>query len=106
MTYDGKLLALARSGLETQRERNRAEQQRRTAQVYQQIPEVEEIDLTLRSHMAALVRLTLSKPFDLKEQISELQEQNLDLQIRRAELLDQAGYPVDWLDEIVSCPRS
>ena len=104
MTYDGKLLALARTALEKDREANLAERQRRIDQAYRRIPELEQIDLTLRSHMAELVRLTLSRPSDLQEQIRQLQERNLDLQMRRAELLAENGYPVDWLDEIVSCP--
>ncbi|MBO5640759.1 MAG: ATP-binding protein [Oscillospiraceae bacterium] len=104
MMYDGKLLALARAGLEKEREANRAEQQRRIELVYHQVPELEQIDLTLRSHMAELVRLTLSKPADLQDRIHELQERNLDLQMRRAELLTQNGYSIDWLDEIYSCP--
>lgn len=104
MMYDGKLLALARAGLEKDREANRSEQQRRIDLAYHQIPELEQIDLTLRSHMAELVRLTLSKPTDLQDRIHELQERNLDLQMRRAELLTQNGYAVDWLDEIYSCP--
>ena len=104
MTYDGKLLALARAALEKDREANLAERQRRIDQAYHRIPELEQIDLTLRSHMAELVRLTLSKPSDLQEQIRRLQDRNLDLQMRRAELLTENGYTADWLDEIFSCP--
>ena len=105
MTYDGKLLALARDSLEAQREQNRAEQQRRTLLVHAQIPEIEQIDRTLRAQMAELVRLTLSKPADLKEQLDALKEKNLDLQQRRAELLTAHNLPIDWLDEICSCPK-
>ena len=71
MMYDGKLLALARAGLEKDREANRSEQQRRIDLAYHQIPELEQIDLALRSHMAELVRLTLSKPTDLQDRIHE-----------------------------------
>ena len=90
MTYDGKLLALARAALEKDRAANLAEQQRRIDHAYRRIPELEQIDLSLRSHMAELVRLTLSRP--------------ADLQMRRAELLTENGYAIDWLDEIFSCP--
>ena len=100
MAYDGKLLALARSDLEAQRNANQVMLQARTTKVYREIPEIEQIDHTLRSHMATLVRLTLSKPSDLKDQVGILQNQNLNLQMRRAELLTEHGYPVDFLDEI------
>lgn len=104
MTHNGRLLAKAREALEEERRENQAEQQRRTDLIYQQIPEMEEIDRQMRRQMSELVRLTLSKPADLAEQLKSLKEQNLDLQIRRAELLSERGYPIDYLDEIVSCP--
>ena len=56
MTYDGKLLSLARAALEKDREANLAEQQQRIDQAYHRIPELEQIDLTLRSHMPDLVK--------------------------------------------------
>ncbi len=104
MNYDGKLLALAREKLEEDRGKNRAEQQRRTEEIYRRIPEIEQIDLRMRSQMAQLVRLTLSRAPDLQARLKDLEEENLDLQMRRAELLTEHGYPIDYLDEIVSCP--
>ncbi len=104
MGYDGKLLARARTELDSVRAANRAEQQRRQAEVYARLPEVREIDTRLRAHMARLVRLTIGKGPDLQQQIAALREESLDLQIRRAELLTQAGFGADYLGEIVSCP--
>lgn len=103
MTHDGRLLARAREALEDERRENRAEQQRRTDLVYQRIPEIESIDRRMRSQMSDLVRLTLSKPADLSHRLENLQNENLDLQIRKAELLSEQGFPIDYLDEIVSC---
>ena len=103
MTHDGRLLARAREALETERAENRAEQQRRTDLVYHRIPEVETIDRRMRSQMSELVRLTLSKPRDLREKLATLREENLDLQMRKAELLTEQGFNIDYLDEIVSC---
>ena len=65
MTYDGKLLALARAGLEKDRETNLAEHQRRIDEAYYRISELEQIDLTLRSHMAEL----FLRQFSLKLEI-------------------------------------
>ena len=105
MAHDGKLLARARDMLSEEKQKNLAEQQRRIELIYHQIPEIEIIDSTMRAQMAELVRLTLSKPQDLKERIHSLQERNLDLQMRRAELLTARGYPIDFLDEIICCPK-
>ena len=103
MTHDGRLLARAREALEDERRENQAEQQRRTDLIYHRIPEIESIDRRMRSQMSDLVRLTLSKPADLSHRLEKLQKENLDLQMRKAEMLHAQGFPIDYLDEIVSC---
>ena len=103
MTHDGRLLARAREALEDERRENQAEQQQRTDLIYHRIPEIESIDRRMRSQMSDLVRLTLSKPADLSHRLEKLQKENLDLQMRKAELLHAQGFPIDYLDEIVSC---
>lgn len=105
MPYDGKLLARAREQLELRRANNQAEQQRRLALAYARVPELREIDSRMRAQMTELVRLTISRRPDLKEQIGKLEKENLDLQVRRAELLVEHGFPVEYTDEIVSCPK-
>ena len=102
-SFDGKLLSRARAALEADRENNLAEHQRRVREVYLQIPEIEQIDRRMRTQMAELVRLTLSRSSNLDTQLKALRDENLDLQIKRAELLTEHGYPVDYLDEIISC---
>ena len=104
MPYDGKLLAQAREALEQRRAENAAEQQRRLSLVYTRDPEIEQIDLRLRRQMAELVRLTVSRAPDLTEKLELLKRDNLELQAERAERLTALGRPIDWLDEIVSCP--
>ena len=104
MPYDGKLLARARGELDNLRAGNRDEMQRRYAAVCARVPEIRDIDARLRAHMAQLVRLTIGKGPDMQEKIAALRDENLDLQMRRAELLTAAGFGSDYLDEIVSCP--
>ncbi|MBR5343497.1 MAG: ATP-binding protein [Oscillospiraceae bacterium] len=104
MPYDGKMLARAREALDQIRADNLAEQQRRIASVYARDPEIEQIDLRLRRQMAELVRLTVSRAPDLNEQLAELKAANLELQAERAERLTGLGLPIDYTDEIVSCP--
>ena len=104
MAYDGKLLARARRRLEDQRIENEAERQRRTELVYAQAPEIRAIDGELRRQMASLAQLALSRAPDLTERLAALKSANLDAQARRAELLVAHGWPIGYLDEIVSCP--
>ena len=105
MPYDGKILARAREQLERRRAANQAEQQRRLSAAYARVPEIQQIDMRMRAQMAELVRLTLTHRQDLVQRIEELKKENLDLQVRRAELLTEHGWPMDFLDEICSCPK-
>ena len=101
--YDGKLLSKARAALEAEKQSNLAEQQRRIQEVYRRIPEIEQIDTRMRAQMADVVRLTLSRGSDMETRLRALRDENLELQMKRAELLTAHGYPVDYLDEIISC---
>lgn len=103
MAYNGKILGKANARLSELREANSAEHMRRQAEIYSRIPEIQEIDTSLRSQMFTLTRLALSGKKDVSSEISRLREENLNLQMKRAELLTENGYPVDWLDDLYSC---
>ena len=105
MAYDGKLLARARAQLDLIRSDNQAEHQRRLSLVYARVPEIQRMDETMRRQMTELVRLTISHPVDLKERLAALEKDNLDIQVRRAELLVENGWSVEYLDDIYSCPK-
>ena len=105
MAYDGKLLARARAQLDLIRSDNQAEHQRRLSLVYARVPEIQRMDETMRRQMTELVRLTISHPADLKERLAALEKDNLDIQVRRAELLLENGWSVEYLDDIYSCPK-
>ena len=104
MRYDGLVLARARQRLEQRRADNEAEHQRRLSLCYSRIPELRRIDEQMRRQMAELVRLTISAPADLQQRIDALEQENLEAQLRRAELLEENDLPADYLSEIVSCP--
>ena len=104
MPYDGKLLARARRRLNERRADNEAEQQRRIEQVYERVPRIRQLDREMQKQMAELARLTLSRSPDLSARLEALRGANLDMQVQRAELLVENGYPIGYLDEIVSCP--
>lgn len=105
MPYDGQLLARARAQLDNRRAANEAEHQRRVSLVYARVPEIRRLDERMRGQMSELVRLTISRTADMKERIAQLEKENLDAQAQRAELLVENGWPMDWLDEICSCPK-
>lgn len=105
MSTNGKLLSRARDKLESIRTANQAEQQRRTQAVYARLPRVRAIDEALRAQMIELTGLTLSRGGNQAAEIAALEKVNLALQAERAELLAEAGWPIDYTDDIYSCTR-
>lgn len=105
MAYDGKLLARARSALEARRADNQAEHESRVRSVYARVPEIRQLDQQMRRQMTELVRVTIAGGADMPEKLERLRRANLDAQARRAELLVEHGWPINYLDEIVSCRK-
>ena len=105
MPYDGQLLARARAQLEKNSAENEAEHNRRVRVCYARIPELSRIDGEMRAQMRELLKLTIRHPTDMAEQIAALEKENLETQARRAELLIENGLPMDYLDDIYSCPK-
>lgn len=103
MALDGKLLARARENLENIHADNVAEHYLRQEKIYSRIPEIERIDTRLRTQMAELVGLTLRGGAELNAAIKALEDESLALQAKKAELLVERGYEMDYLDDIFSC---
>ena len=103
MALDGKLLARARENLENIHADNVAEHYLRQEKIYSRIPEIERIDTRLRTQMAELVGLTLRGGAELNAAIKALEAESLALQEKKAELLVERGYEMDYLDDIFSC---
>ena len=98
MALDGKLLAKAREELDNRHADNVAEHFLRQEKIYSRIPEVERIDTRLRTQMTELVGLTIRGG-------TELNDESMELQAKKAELLVEHGYAMDYLDDIYSCPK-
>ncbi len=105
MSYDGKMLSLARDELDRIRQNNAYERARRTAEAYARRPDLRECDEKLRAQMAELLRLSFGREQGSEQKIEKLREENLALQRRRGALLRELGHKEDWLDEIVSCEK-
>ena len=105
MPYDGKILARARAELARIRQENEEEQSRRYRLASSRIDQLGMLESKLRSQMTDLVRVTLSKRPDMQEKIREIEAENLELQAQKAEMLVEAGFPIDYLNDIYSCEK-
>ena len=105
MAYDGRILAKARVELENIRNANREEMTRRTERVYYRVPRIAQIDRRMREQMTQIVKMTIARRPDIKAQRAVLEQENLNLQAEKAELLVENGFPTDYLEEIVCCEK-
>ncbi len=104
MALDANIMAAAQSGFQADRERRRAELDRRTREVYRRLPRVESIDRELRGTVAQIMVSAFERDADPEPALRALEQRNLALQRERAELLVGAGYAYDYIDEKTICP--
>ena len=72
---------------------------------YRRVPGLRALDQTLQQQMITLVGLTMHHGSDPTDELRALERANLDTQAQRAELLTAYHLPVDYTDDIYSCPR-
>ena len=103
MSFDGKLLARAKTALEEKRRRNDALYDRKLEAAYAKAPRIRAIDSEIRMSMTDLVRAALTPGSEAA--IEDIRFRNIELQEhRRAELL-RAGFSGDYLDDEYMCPN-
>ena len=105
MARNGIYLARAREQIAQQRAENEREHRRRVDDAYRRVPGLRALDQTLQQQMIALVGLTMRHGSDPTEELRALERANLDTQAQRAELLTAYHLPVDYTDDIYTCPR-
>lgn len=105
MALDGRLLGRARARLGEKKEQNTALLEAREAETRAKIPALRRIDGELRSLMGEVLDVTLSHRTDAATALERVREKSEALCGEKAELLKENGYPANWLDEIVDCPR-
>ncbi len=105
MARNGIYLARAREQIAQQRAENEREHRRRVDDAYRRVPGLRALDQTLQQQMITLVGLTMRHGSDPTDELRALERANLDTQAQRAELLTAYHLPVDYTDDIYSCPR-
>ncbi len=98
---DGRLLAQAREEKEDIRRRAMQTDRIRHEEVYARVPELRQLD----GRIAALVGQAAVQALSGKGPAEELRRESLELQARRAEMLVEGGWPMDYLDGAWDCPK-
>ena len=103
MGYDGKVMQRAWARFEEDKQRRSEEIAQRRRQVYAREGRIREIDRELRSTVSKIIASALQKGADPVPAVRVLQDENLELQRERAELLVSLGYPMDYLEDKPGC---
>jgi len=103
MALDGRLLARAKTALEEKRKQKEERHSYRLQKVYAKAPRIRELDAELRGTMAELVGFALG--MDIASQVEDIRTKNLGLQKERRDLLINAGFAGDYLDDEYMCQK-
>ena len=102
---DGKLMENARRTLAQIRARNEAELLTRREEAYAKIPRLQGIERELRALVPQAAVTALRRGEDVGKAIDAIAQRSLTLQEQRRQLLREAGYSENYIDEIYTCPK-
>ncbi len=105
MGYDATVLRRATRRLEEQK---RAREERTAAlrkKLFTQIPELSDIDRQLKGTILDIIASSLRQGNDPGPALQVIRDKNMDLQYRQSQLLREAGYPPDALDDAPECKK-
>lgn len=103
MPRDASIMAEAVRRFQTDKERRASLLEQRTIEVHRRSPAVQAIDRQLSGMAAKIVLAAFENDEDPDTALKRLEETNLALQRERAELLVEAGFPYDYLDDQPVC---
>ncbi|MGX8773550.1 MAG: DnaD domain protein [Bacillota bacterium] len=87
------------------RAKDEREAARRREEVYGKLPQIKELDVEENRLGAGLSRIVVSDRVDKKEAIEELKEKIDDISARKAFLLTDNGFELDYMDVKYECPE-
>lgn len=101
MAYSADVVRRARRVLESKKAEHETRQQVRLLEVYEKLPQIREIDRTLRSSMAEAVQAAFLGGANTMEQVKQ---ENQRLQAQRKALI-LAHFPAEYAEETPLCPH-
>ncbi len=101
--YSYNLRQLAKREIEDRNTLAQSDLDDRRLKAYEKCPELQTIQDEIASCSARLARL-IGFDGNVEEQVKQLKAESLALQARRASLLEENGFPEDWLKLHFTCP--
>lgn len=105
MAYTSEIIRQATLQLERRRTAHQSRQRMLRAELYEEIPELRDIDNRLHAGMLSLTAAAFDFDHDPAERVAQIRRENQALQAQRAQLLTDHGYEADCLDDKPLCPK-
>ena len=105
MTYDGKILALARDDVAARRQKNEAEHQRRRTEAFARLPELRALEAEITRLMTGVATTALQRGENAGQAVLNARSDCARLEARRAQLLASIDLPADYLSERFDCMK-
>ncbi len=103
---DSFIFDKAQSIMTSRRAKAESENEMRIAEINARIPQIKEVNEAIINTGRELIRvISEKKEVDISTRIEELRQYNLGAQDMSRKLLEQNGYPADYLDVHYNCPR-
>lgn len=105
MPYSKSVYEKAQRRFDERKRNNRYTEDSRREEIYRVIPEFADLDVALAQTMSISIQAVAEKAPDSKEIIRRAMQRNQEIQAQMARLLEEHGYPRDYMDRIYSCPK-
>lgn len=104
MSINAKYYEAAQAALESRRMENKLAQDRRRREIFLKIPEYTELETKLADTMTQVIPIIMARSSDTNEKMEQVKQENLAIQKRMGDLLEQNGFGRDYLAPIYTCP--
>lgn len=105
MSYSEKVFETARSRFEARKMQAKNEADKRHEEIIKKIPGYSKLEIELANTMTESVKAIADKNPESKEIIRRAMERNVIIQDHMEQLLEQYGYPSNYMSRIYSCEK-
>lgn len=105
MAIDKRYFEIAQKRLSNRRTANKHTEDLRRMEIHRKIPKYSELECRLADTMTRIVAAVAAKAPDSRELVRDAVNSNMEIQREMAELLEQNGFPRDYLSPVYTCPK-
>ncbi len=105
MPFDKRIFEAAQERLAKRRSENKRVEDLRRIEIHGKIPEYGELERRLADTMSEIFSAIANKKANSEEIVSKAMSDNMEIQKKMGDLLEQNGYPRDYPDPVYTCQK-